>query len=68
MYVISECVTCIVMTFAVSAILFGFTILFLTLKDQLQNRRGTSRAFHEADTPFWAQPVAVVAQHKRSDR
>jgi hypothetical protein len=68
MYAISECVTCIVMTFAVSAILFGFAILSLAIKDGLENRRGTSRAFQEADTPFWAQPVAVVAQHKRSGR
>jgi len=68
MYAISECVTCVVMTFAVSAILFGLAILFLTLKDRLQNRRGTSRAFQDANAPFWAQPVAVVAQHKRSGR
>ena len=68
MYALSECVTCIVMTFAVSAILFGLAILFLAIKDGLENRRGTSRAFQEAETPFWAQPVAVVAQHERSGR
>jgi hypothetical protein len=68
MYAISECVTCIVMTFAVSAILFGFTILFLALKERLENRRGTSQAFQAAEAPFWHQPVAVPAEHKRSGR
>jgi hypothetical protein len=68
MYAISECVTCIVMTFALSAILFGFTILFLAIKDGLENRRGTSRAFQEAATRFWAQPVAVMARHERRGR
>ena len=68
MYAIFECVTCVVMTFAVSSILFGFAILFLALKDCLENRRGTSRAFHAAEAPFWPQPVAVVAEHKRSGR
>jgi len=68
MYAISECVTCIVMTFTLSAILFGFAILFLAIQDGLQNRRDTSRAFQDTKAPFWAQPVAVVAQHKRSGR
>jgi len=68
MYAISECVTCVVMTFVVSAILFGFAVLFVTIKDGLENRRGTSRAFQEAEIPFGAQPAAVVARHKRSGR
>jgi hypothetical protein len=68
MYAISECVACIVMTFALSAILFGFTILFLAIKDALENRRGTSRAFQEAETRFWAQPVTVTARHERPGR
>jgi hypothetical protein len=68
MYAVSECVTCIVMAFAVSAILFGFAILFLAIKDGVQIRRGTSRAVQEVNIPFGVQPVAVVAQRKRSGR
>jgi hypothetical protein len=46
--------------------LFGLTILFFAIKERLENRRGTSQAFQAADVPFWPQPVAVVAEHKRS--
>jgi hypothetical protein len=60
MYALSECVTCIVMTFAVSAILFGFAMLFLAIKDRLENRRvrhGRSkrptRHFGLSRLPLW---------------
>jgi hypothetical protein len=38
MYALSECVTCIVIAFAGGAILFGFAMLSLAIKDRLENR------------------------------
>ena len=52
MYVVSECVACIVVAIGVSAFLATLSILFLTIKDGIENRRGTSRAFQKADTLF----------------
>ena len=68
MYAISECVTCVVLTLTSSAFLFAFCVVVLTIKDGLENRRGTSPAFQKFGRLTWARPVAVVARPKRSGR
>jgi hypothetical protein len=50
MCVISECVACVVVAITVSAFLTTLSVLFLTIKDKIENRTGTSRAFQEAGT------------------
>jgi len=64
MYVISECVTCVVLTFTLSAFLFAICVVLLTIKQGIESRRGASRAFQKVDTLFLARPAAVVARHK----
>jgi hypothetical protein len=68
MYVVSEYATCVVVTFTLSAFLLAISVVLLTIKDRLESRRGTSRAFQKADTLFGPLPAAVVARHKRSGR
>jgi len=60
MYVVSEYATCAVVTFTLSAFLLAISVVLLTIKDRLENRRGTSRAFQKAATllgpcrrPLW---------------
>jgi hypothetical protein len=68
MYVISECVTCAVVTFTLSAFLFTFYVVLLTIKQQIESRRGTSRVFRKVGMLFGARPAAVVVRHKTLGR
>jgi ABC-type Fe3+ transport system permease subunit len=65
MYVISECVTCAVVTFTLSAFLFTFCVVLLTIKQQIESRRGTSRVIQRVGMLFRARPATVVARHER---
>jgi hypothetical protein len=68
MYVISECITCAVVTFTLSAFLFTFCVVLLTIKQQIESRRGTSRVFRKVGMLFVARPAAVVVRHKTPGR
>lgn len=68
MYVIAECLTCVVVTFTLSAFLFAFCVLFLTIKQGIESRRDTSRAFQKVGTLFGLRPAAVVVRDKTSGR
>ena len=68
MYVISECVTCAVVTFTLSAFLFMFCVVLLAIKQGIESRGGTSHAFQKVVTLFGARPAAVLARHKPFDR
>ena len=68
MYVVSECVACVVVAIGVSAFLATLSILFLTIKDGIANRRGPSRAFQKVDTLSASRLATVVARHKESSR
>jgi hypothetical protein len=60
MYIVSECLTCVVVTFTLGAFLFAFSVVLLTIKQQIESRRDTLREFQKAEAPFRAQPAAVV--------
>ena len=62
MYVLSECVACVVVAIGVSAFLATLSILFLTIKDGIENRRGPSRAFQKADTLFAPRLATVTVR------
>jgi hypothetical protein len=68
MYVVSECLACVAVTFTLSAFLFAFCVVLLTIKQQIESRRDTSRASQKVGTLFWARPAAVVARHNTFDR
>jgi hypothetical protein len=68
MYVVSECLTCVVVAFTLSAFLFAFCVVLLTIKQQIESRRGTSRVFQRVGMLLGARPAAVVARHKTFDR
>jgi hypothetical protein len=63
MYFISECVTCVALTFTLSAFLFAFCVVLLTIKQGIESRRGTSRAFQEV-----SPPTVLVERHKTFGR
>ena len=64
MYVISECVTCVVVSFTLSGFLFAFCVVLLTIKQGIERRRNTSRVLEKASTFLGVRPAAVVARHK----
>jgi hypothetical protein len=68
MYVISECVTCVVVTFTLSAFLFAFCVVFLTIKQATESRRVTSRAFQEDGTHFLSPRIGPVERHRTFGR
>jgi len=68
MYVISECLTCVVVTFTLSAFLFAFGVILLTIKQQIESRRSTSRVFQKVGTLLGARPAAVVVRHETLGR
>ena len=68
MYVISECVICVVVTFILSAFLFAFCIVLLTIKDGVASRTRTSRAFQKDGTLLGVRPATVLARHKTFGR
>ena len=68
MYIISECLTCVAVTFTLSAFLFASCVILLTIKQQIESRRGTSRAFQKAGDLYWARPAAVVVRDETFDR
>jgi len=68
MYVISECVTCVVLAFTLSAFLFAFCVVLLTIKQGIESRSGTSRAIEKAGVLLGIRPAAVVARHKTFGR
>jgi len=68
MYAISECVTCVVVTFTLGAFLFAFYGLLLAIKHSIDNRWGMPRIFQKAGALFWTRPATVVARHERLGR
>ena len=68
MYITSEYVACVALAFALSAFLFAFCLVFVAIKDGLENRRGTSCAFQPSGTLFGARLATVMARHKESSR
>jgi hypothetical protein len=63
MYIISECVACVVLTFTLSAFLFAFCVVLLTIKQGIESRRNTSRVFQEV-----APPTVLVERYKTFGR
>lgn len=63
MYFISECVTCVVVSFALGALLFTFSAVFLMIKDRLETRTGM---FEQSGRLVEARAVAVVERNERS--
>ena len=63
MYFISECVTCVVVSFALGALLFTFSAVFLMIKDGLETRTGM---FEQSGRLVEARAVAVVERNERS--
>jgi len=68
MYVISECLACVVVAFTLSAILFAFCVMILAIKQGIESWRDTLRTFQKVGTISWAQPAVAVARHKEFDR
>jgi hypothetical protein len=68
MYTISECVACAVVTFTLSAFLFTFCVVLLTIKQQIESRWGTSGVFRRVGMLFGARLAPVVARHERLER
>ena len=68
MYIVSECLTCVAVTFTLSAFLFTFCVVLLTIKQQIESRRGTSRVFRKVGMLFGARPAAVVVRDKTFGR
>jgi hypothetical protein len=68
MYVISECITCVVLTITLSTFLFAFCVVLLTIKDRLESRRGTSRAFRKVGMLLGARPATVLVRDKTLGR
>jgi len=68
MYAISECVTCVIVTFTLSAFLFAFCVLLLAIEQSIENRWGMPRIFQKAAALFWARPAAVVVRRERFGR
>ena len=68
MYVISECVACVVVTFTLSAFLFTFCVVLLAIKQQIESRRDMSRVFRKVGMLFGARPAAVVVRDKTFGR
>jgi len=68
MYIVSECLTCVAVTFTLSAFLFAFCVVLLTIKQQIESGRGASRASQTVGMLSWARPAAVVARQKTFDR
>ena len=63
MYFISECVTCVVVSFTLGALLFTFSALFLMIKDTLESRTGM---FERSGRLVEARAVAVAEGYERS--
>jgi hypothetical protein len=63
MYFISECVTCVVVSFTLGALLFTFSALFLMIKDGLESRTGM---FERSGRLVEARAVAVAERYARS--
>ena len=68
MYAISECVTCAIVTFTLSALLFGLCVVFLAIEQSIENRWGTPRIFQKAGTLLGARLAPVVARHERLEQ
>jgi len=68
MYVVAECLTCAVLTSTLSAFLFAFCVLFLTIKQGIGSRRYTSRELQKVGNLFGPRLAMVVARHKTSGR
>jgi len=65
MYFLSECVTCVVVSFTLSALLFTFSAMFLLVKDGLGSRTGM---FSRNGKLAEARAVAVARHPGRDDR
>ena len=68
MFVVSECVTCVVVAFTLSTFLFAFCVVLLAIEQQVETRKATSRVFQRVGMLFGARPAAVLARHKTFDR
>ena len=68
MYAISEYVTCVVVTFTLSAFLFAFCVLLLAVEQSIDKRWGMPRIFQKAGALSWTRPATVVARHERFGR
>ena len=67
MYFLSECVACFVVAATFSALLLTICVLVLTIKDGLERRMATPRAWPKADTLLGAQLAPVVAETRPLD-
>jgi hypothetical protein len=65
MYTISECVVWVVLTATVSAFLFSFYVVLLTVRWGIEGRRHTSRGIREDATPL-VSPSAVLEARRRN--
>ena len=68
MYAISEYVTCVAVTFTLSAFLFALCVLLLAIERSIDKRWGMERIFQKAGALSWTRPATVVARHERFGR
>jgi hypothetical protein len=64
MYVISECLTCVVVAFTLSAFLFTFCVVLLTIKQEIENRGGMVRLIPKGGMHLFSRPAAVLVREK----
>jgi hypothetical protein len=68
MYIISECLTCVVVTFTLSAFLFAFCVVLLTIKQEIESRGGMSRLVPKGGMHLFPRPAAVLVREKTYKR
>jgi len=68
MYIISECLTCVVVTCTLSAFLFAFCVVLLTIKQEIESRGGMSRLIPKGGMHLFSRPVAVLVREKTYKR
>ena len=68
MYAVSECVTCVAVTFTLGAFLFALCVGLLAIEQSIENRWGAPRIFQKAGTFLGARLAPVVARHERLER
>jgi hypothetical protein len=64
MYIISECVACVVLVLTLSAFLVAFSVVLLTIRSGFGSRRRTSRQIQNGGLHIFARPAFIKVRHR----